>query len=488
MIEEVKDTIVALEVLGIPKRITDLEKTPRVLNQTIKKGSDFSQSAADALYLKLANAAPQTIGTTTLVTNLNSDLCDGFHLDAVVQTIIGNINQPVKTSSSPTFVGLTLSAMTTAGFVKNNVTTGLLTGGNAIALADISGLLSGTSPIVFTAGTGVISWNFAIANTWTGTQTIDLVTVTDKGLVIQGAASQTGNLLEFQKSDATVLGFFKQGSATGTAGLFVVGSSITGTPPVGSVLWAKNSYNANSTINIVAQINGTNAAWSVAQSGEMHALHIQATVYGRLGNAQTGASWGAYYQVISQTGADYTGTVTTMGSFVALNEHYAPGTITNQKGMWSYNIVKPAGANPTTDPAGGNVTTSTALLGYVDNQSTSTITTAKALDLYVTNIGGGAITTGYGAYINSIAGTTAYGIYDVGNNWFLGVAGRLQFRATTQYIGSSAANVLDIVAPTINLTASTAVQFGTYAAGVIVQAGYITINDAGGTPRRLLIG
>jgi hypothetical protein len=32
------------------------------------------------------------------------------------------------------------------------------------------------------------------------------------------------------------------------------------------------------------------------------------------------------------------------------------------------------------------------------------------------------------------------------------------------------------------------VRFGTYTAGVIAQAGYITIKDAGGTTRRLLVG
>ena len=30
--------------------------------------------------------------------------------------------------------------------------------------------------------------------------------------------------------------------------------------------------------------------------------------------------------------------------------------------------------------------------------------------------------------------------------------------------------------------------FGTYTAGILAQAGYITIKDAGGTTRRLLVG
>ena len=32
------------------------------------------------------------------------------------------------------------------------------------------------------------------------------------------------------------------------------------------------------------------------------------------------------------------------------------------------------------------------------------------------------------------------------------------------------------------------VKYGTYTAGIIAQAGYITIKDAGGTTRRLLVG
>lgn len=62
-----------------------------------------------------------------------------------------------KSGDSPSFAALTVSGMTTAGFVKNAVTTGLLSGGNSIALGDISGLLSGTAPVVFTAATGVFS-------------------------------------------------------------------------------------------------------------------------------------------------------------------------------------------------------------------------------------------------------------------------------------------------------------------------------------------
>ena len=39
-----------------------------------------------------------------------------------------------------------------------------------------------------------------------------------------------------------------------------------------------------------------------------------------------------------------------------------------------------------------------------------------------------------------------------------------------------------------NLRFTGTLQGGTYAAGAVAQVGYLTITDAGGTPRRLLVG
>jgi len=49
------------------------------------------------------------------------------------------LNQGVKTDSDPTFGSLTLSDLTSAGFVKNNAS-GVLSGGNSIAISDVSSL------------------------------------------------------------------------------------------------------------------------------------------------------------------------------------------------------------------------------------------------------------------------------------------------------------------------------------------------------------
>jgi hypothetical protein len=39
-----------------------------------------------------------------------------------------------------------------------------------------------------------------------------------------------------------------------------------------------------------------------------------------------------------------------------------------------------------------------------------------------------------------------------------------------------------------SITGLTTLGFGTYTAGVVAQAGYITVKDSGGTTRRLLVG
>ena len=50
---------------------------------------------------------------------------------------------------------------------------------------------------------------------------------------------------------------------------------------------------------------------------------------------------------------------------------------------------------------------------------------------------------------------------------------------------TSVANLLNGVKP---LTGLPTIGVGTYAAGVVAQAGYITVQDAGGTSRRVLVG
>lgn len=106
--------------------------------------TSFGYGGSDARYLILNQSTPQTtIGTftfpnvvssvatgtqpyaatsTTLNTNLNADLWDGYQFSDY-------LNQAVKTTSSPTFVGTTLSGMT-AGSVLFAGTSGLVSQDN----------------------------------------------------------------------------------------------------------------------------------------------------------------------------------------------------------------------------------------------------------------------------------------------------------------------------------------------------------------------
>jgi len=66
------------------------------------------------------------------------------------------IGQSVATTDSPSFTGMTLSGMTTAGFVKNS-TAGVLSGGNNITTADVGGLSTTYAPLASPTFTGTPS-------------------------------------------------------------------------------------------------------------------------------------------------------------------------------------------------------------------------------------------------------------------------------------------------------------------------------------------
>ena len=106
-------------------------------------------------------------------------------------------------------------------------------------------------------------------------------------------------------------------------------------------------------------------------------------------------------------------------------------------------------------------------------------------------------------FIIKSKGTAVTGIY--GNQvWLANLAGERQFVVTNT---ASAVNYLQVTggatgsAPSMSAVGSDTnidltltpkgtgvVQYGTYTAGVVAQTGYITIKDAGGTTRRLLVG
>jgi len=88
---------------------------------------------------------------------------------------------------------------TVAGFVKNDAS-GVFSGGNSIDISDDTNL-SATSPIVLTGD--VLSWDFSVANTWTGEQTFDAgIQLNDNDIISLGTGDDASIV-----SDGTDLTF-----------------------------------------------------------------------------------------------------------------------------------------------------------------------------------------------------------------------------------------------------------------------------------------
>ncbi|WP_374075324.1 tail fiber domain-containing protein [Bdellovibrio bacteriovorus] len=110
----------------------------------------------------------------------------------------------------------------------------------------------------------------------------------------------------------------------------------------------------------------------------------------------TGMLYGAVNRI--ETGASQSGTISGAMGSVSDTYNKSSGTITNAYGV----------------------------SGGVLNTSTGTIGTAKAANFSITNSGGGTITTGYGIYIDTIAATNKYGLYQLdatATNYFAGKLG-----------------------------------------------------------------
>ncbi len=137
---------------------------------------------------------PKTLGTagTTTAFNIasNATLTEYFKFYAadasenLVISATGKTNPAIDFSSlnlittgtlgagAITGTSFTDSDMTSAGFMKNTAG-GVFTGGNSIAIGDVGGLLSASSPLSYNSGTGAFSFLFNTNNTWTGTNTFN---------------------------------------------------------------------------------------------------------------------------------------------------------------------------------------------------------------------------------------------------------------------------------------------------------------------------
>jgi trimeric autotransporter adhesin len=120
--------------------------------------------------------------------------------------------QNIHTSASPTFTGITLSGLTTAGIVKNSVA-GVLSGGNSISLtADVTGTLpiaNGGTGVMTLAANSVLTTNSSGAFTASSGSTGQIMTM-NAGAPVWTTASYpettTINQILFSSANNTVTG------------------------------------------------------------------------------------------------------------------------------------------------------------------------------------------------------------------------------------------------------------------------------------------
>jgi hypothetical protein len=357
------------------------------------------------------------------------------------------------------------------------------------------------------ARTTLISSSTGSAISFSGTLTVFVTYPAEKAVYGESTAivAPSGALLPVASGGTgvgTLTGYVKaNGTAAMTASATIpsadltgVVTSVTGTAPVAS---SGGTTPAISMAAATASVNGylTSTDWST--------FNAKLTSGGALGTPSSGTvtnlTGTASININGTVGATTPGT----GAFTTLS---ASSTVSGT-GFTNYFASPPAIGG--TSAAAGSFTTlnssgATRLGGLLGNQSLQVNNVASAVN-YAQVVG--AVTTGTPVISAQGSDTNIslrYQPKGTGSSLFLGGDGTAQFLISStvtavnffQVYGSPTGSspALNAIGTDTNINiiftpkGSGTLQFGTYTAGIVAQAGYITITDAGGTSRRLLVG
>ena len=292
----------------------------------------------------------------------------------------------------------------------------------------------------------------------------------------------------------------------GLAGSFVLNGGALGTPSSGTVtnLTGTASININGTVGATTATTGafttlsatnqltlTNASnYNLYASGAgqnymlgalgIGAVPIAATANLTLAANITGAvtAYGVQHTSTIQSGV----TNAAFGFSSSLSTQASAFTIANIQHYRAAQGTLGAGSAVTSQfgfVVGANLVGATTNYGFYTNQPTGANTVwsfyaaGTAPSLFAGSVYLGGVLNAQSLLVSPVAGSVNY----------LAISGSTGTTPTLSAAGTGA-DVDILIAP----KGVGNVSFGTYTAGIVAQTGYITIKDAGGTARRLLVG
>jgi hypothetical protein len=344
-------------------------------------------------------------------------------------TVATGTTTPVITLNVPTASASNRGALSAADWTTfNNKGSGSVTSvsftGGLITVATAT-----TTPALTVAGTSGGVPYFSSASTWASSAVL-----ASNALMIGGGAGAAPATTTTGTGVLTALGI-----NIGTAGSFVVNGGALGTPSSGTVtnLTGTASININGTVG--ATTPSTGAFTTLSGTGQL-----------TLTNASN------YNVYASGIGGNVFAGTTSLGGLVGA-EALRATRVASTVNYWSF-FGRTVGASP-----------------YV---------LAEGSDTNIELLYSAKGASGHVFYSSGLSFTPQFKIAHTASAVnYLQATGSASTTPTLSAAGTGAD--LDIL---FTPKGTGNVRFGTYTAGVVAQAGYITIKDAGGTSRRLLVG